>query len=410
MSDQIACRSCGRDGLHTFLSLGKTPLADALLTEDQLDQPEPRFPLDVAFCEECALVQITEEVPPEQLFVDNYLYFSSFSDHLLDHSRAHAEGLIERLGLGPDSLVVEIASNDGYLLRNFVERGIPVLGIDPAPDQAEAAEKVGVPTISEFFGVELAERLVAEGRRADVIIANNVMAHVPDLNGFVAGMATLLADDGVITVENPSVDELVERCAFDTVYHEHHCYFSCTSVDALARRHGLSLNRVDSFPDLHGGTKRWTLGKTSNPDPSVAQFLTAEREAGVDTFAYYEGFAVRVEQLKNDLLELLEGLRSSGARIAAYGAAAKGATLVNYVGIDDQLIDFVVDRNVHKQGLYMPGCHLPIRPTEALLDEQPDYLLLLAWNFADEIRRQQGEYYDRGGRFIVPVPTPEVLS
>lgn len=409
MSDQVPCRSCGKDGLHTFLSLGKTPLADALLTAEQLDQPEPRFPLDVAFCEECALVQITEEVPPEMLFVDNYLYFSSFSDDLLDHSKAHAETLIELYDLGPESLVVEIASNDGYLLRNFVERGIPVLGIDPAPEQAIAAEKVGVPTISEFFGVELAERLVAEGRRANVIIANNVMAHVPDLNGFVAGMATLLADDGVITVENPSVDELVQRCAFDTVYHEHHCYFSCTSVDALARRHGLSLNRVDSFPDLHGGTKRWTLGKQSDPHPSVAEFLGAERQAGVHEFGYYEGFAARVEQLKADLLDLLEGLRASGKRIAAYGAAAKGATLVNYVGIDDRLIDFVVDRNVHKQGLYMPGGHLLIRPPEALLEEQPDYLLLLAWNFADEIRRQQGDYYDRGGRFIVPVPTPEVL-
>lgn len=409
MSDHVPCRSCAKDGLHTFLSLGKTPLADALLTTEQLDQPEPRFPLDVAFCEECALVQITEEVPPEMLFVDNYLYFSSFSDDLLDHAKAHAEALIARYDLGPESLVVEIASNDGYLLRNFVERGIPVLGIDPAPEQAVAAEKVGVPTITEFFGVELAERLVAEGRHANVIIANNVMAHVPDLNGFVAGMATLLADDGVITVENPSVDELVQRCAFDTVYHEHHCYFSCTSVDALARRHGLSLNRVDSFPDLHGGTKRWTLGKGSDPHPSVAEFLGAEHDAGVHEFGYYEGFAIRVEQLKTDLLALLEGLRSSGARIAAYGAAAKGATLLNYAGIDDQLIDFVVDRNVHKQGLYMPGCHLPIRPTDALLEEQPDYLLLLAWNFADEIRRQQGDYHDRGGRFIVPVPTPEVL-
>ena len=408
-ADPVPCRSCGEVGLRTFLSLGKTPLADALLPAERLDDPEPQYPLDVAFCPSCALVQILEEVPPEVLFVDNYLYFSSFSDHLLAHSREHALGLIDRHQLGPDSLVVEIASNDGYLLRNFVEHGVPVIGIDPAPDQAVAATEAGVPTLAEFFGVELAERLRSEGKQADVIIANNVMAHVPDLNGFVAGMATLLAPDGVITVENPCVSELVDRCAFDTIYHEHHCYFSCTSVQALAERHGLWLNRVDSFPDLHGGTLRWTLGKTRDPHPSVAAHLDAERAAGVDDFGYYAGFGARVEQLRRHLLGLLTGLRGNGAHIAAYGAAAKGATLVNFVGLGPDIIDFVVDLNVHKQGLFMPGVHLPIRSPQALLDEQPDYVLLLAWNFAAEIQRQQAEYLDRGGRFIVPVPTPEVL-
>ena len=407
--DPARCRSCGEEGLRPFLSLGKTPLADALVAPDRLGDPEPRFPLDVAFCPSCALVQILEEVPPDVLFVDNYLYFSSFSDHLLAHAREHALGLIDQRRLGPTSLVVEIASNDGYLLRNFVERGIPVIGIDPAPDQAAAATAAGIPTLAEFFGVELAERLVAEGHRADVIIANNVMAHVPDLNGFVAGMAALLADDGVITVENPCVSELVERCAFDTIYHEHHCYFSCTSVQRLAERNGLYLNRVDEFPDLHGGTLRWTLGKRQDPHPSVAAHLEAERAAGVDRFDYYAHFGERVEQLRGQLLDLLQGLRAGGARIAAYGAAAKGATLVNYVGIGPDLVEFVVDLNVHKQGLHMPGVQLPIRSPQALLDEQPDYVLLLAWNFAAEILRQQAEYRRRGGRFIVPVPTPEVL-
>jgi SAM-dependent methyltransferase len=407
--DPATCRSCGDAELRTFLALGKTPLADALVAPDRSDEPEPRFPLDVAFCPKCALVQILEEVPPQVLFVDNYLYYSSFSDQLLDHARAHAEQLIEQRSLGPDSLVVEIASNDGYLLRTFVEHGIPVLGIDPAPGQAVAAEAVGVPTLQEFFGIDLARRLRAEGRRADVIIANNVMAHVPDLNGFVAGMRHLLADDGIITVENPSVAELVDRCAFDTIYHEHHCYFSCLSVDALARRNGLELNRVDVFPDLHGGTLRWTLSSRASIEPSVFEHLDREREVGLDRFEHYAGFGVRVESLRIQLVDLLQGLRQRGARIAAYGAAAKGATLLNYVGIGTDLVDFVVDRNVHKQGLLMPGTHQPIRPPEALLEEQPDYVLLLSWNFAEEILAQQAEFRRRGGSFILPVPTPEVI-
>jgi SAM-dependent methyltransferase len=405
---QTTCRSCGGASVRPFLSLGKTPLADALLTEESLNQPELRFPLDVAFCEECSLVQILEEVPPEQLFVENYLYFSSFSEHLLKHSGDHAAGLIRSRNLGPGSLVVEVASNDGYLLRNFRDAGIPVLGIDPAPDQAAAAREAGIPTLEEFFGTDMAWRLRGEGRRADVIVANNVMAHVPDLNGFVEGIRVLLADDGIATIENPYVRDLVDGCEFDTIYHEHFCYFSCTAVDHLMRRHGLYLNHVEHFPDLHGGTLRWYVGPKEVVSDGVRTYLADERARGLTEFSYYAGFADRVDGIKRDLLALLQRLKSEGATIAAYGAAAKGSTLVNSVGIGTELVDFVVDRNVHKQGRYMPGTHLPIRDPSVLLDEQPDYLLLLAWNFEKEIREQQAEYLRRGGRFVIPVPTPAV--
>jgi hypothetical protein len=393
-----------------FLSLGETPLADALVRPEVAGEPEPRFPLDVAFCPSCSLVQITEDVPPDQLFVDNYLYFSSFSDELLRHAERHATALTERKGLGPYDLVVEVASNDGYLLRNFAERGIPVLGIDPAPDQADAAEAIGIPTLREFFGHELAARIVAERGPADVIVANNVMAHVPDLNGFVAGLRVLIADDGVITVENPYVRDLIDRCEFDTIYHEHHCYFSCSSVAALTERHGLHLNHVEYFPDLHGGTLRWHLGVRDDPSAVVGEYLRAEAAGGLTDIGYYKDFADRVERVGTDLRELLGRLRDDGASIAAYGAAAKGSTLLNAVGIGTDVLDFVVDRNVHKQGLLMPGVHLPIRDPSALLDERPDYTLLLAWNFADEILAQQDEYRRRGGRFIVPVPEPRVVA
>jgi SAM-dependent methyltransferase len=409
MSVAVPCRSCGATDLVDFLDLGATPLADALVRPEWLANPdyvEGRYPLAVAFCPHCALVQITEEVPAETLFVENYLYFSSFSDHLLRHSRAHALGLVEARGLGPDSLVVELASNDGYLLKNFVEAGVPVLGIDPAPDQAAAANAAGVPTLAEFFGVELAEKLVAEGKRADVIIANNVMAHVPDLNGFVAGMAVLLADDGLITVENPYVRDLIEHGEFDTIYHEHFCYYSCSSVDALMRRHGLWLNHVEYFPDLHGGTLRWHMGKREDRSETVLAYLAEEQAAGMTKPDYYLGFAERVEGIKRELLALLGALRADGKTVAGYGAAAKGATLVNVVGITTDLVEFVVDRNVHKQGLLMPGTHQPILDPAALLERQPDAVLLLAWNFAAEIARQQAEYLARGGRFIVPVPSP----
>ena len=400
-----SCRSCGGGRLEVFLSLGDLPLADALLRDST--EPEARFPLDIAFCPDCALVQILEEVPPQRLFVDNYLYFSSFSDALLEHARVHAAGLVD--GLGPESLVVEVGSNDGYLLRHVAAAGVPVLGIDPAPDQADAADAAGVPTLREFFGLDLARRLRAEGRRADVIVANNVMAHTPDLNGFVGGLAELLADDGVATIENPSVEELVERCEFDTIYHEHFSYLSSTSVAALMARHGLVLFRVEAFPDLHGGTRRWWVSRSRPVEASARDALAHEGEAGVGSAAFYRSFAGRVEAVRRELIGMVGGLRAEGARVAAYGAAAKGATLLNSCGLGTDMVDFVVDRNPHKQGRFMPGTHQPIRPPEALVEEQPDAVLLLAWNFAREVMAQQQAYRDAGGRFLVPIPQPALV-
>ena len=412
MTRITSCRGCGDPGLRTFLDLGETPLADALVEESRLDDgTEQRFPLQVAFCGVCSQVQITEDVDPEVLFVDNYLYFSSFSDHLLEHSRQHAAQLIERRNLTGDSFVVELASNDGYLLKNFVESGVPVLGFDPAPDQAAKAIEIGVPTRTEFFGLEAAKRLRAErdGKGADVIIANNVMAHIPDLNDFVAGMAHLIADDGVITVENPSVGELISRCAFDTIYHEHYFYHSCLSVDALMRRHGLFLNDVDYFPDLHGGTNRWWIGTKEEPTERLTATLADEKARGLGSFEYYADFGQRVEQLREDLMKIVNGLVDDGKTVAAYGAAAKGATMLNVMGITNELVPYVVDRNTYKQGRYMPGTHQVINDPAILGEEPPDVLLILAWNFAEEIMAQQEAYAAQGGRFLIPVPSPELI-
>jgi SAM-dependent methyltransferase len=409
VSDLPACRSCGGEALQQFLSLGKTPLADNLVPGDRLGDLEPRFPLEVAFCPECALVQITEEVPAHTLFVDNYLYFSSFSDALVRHAKAHVDHLVASRGLGSGSFAVELASNDGYLLKAFLPHGVRVLGVDPAPDQAQAAREAGVPTVQEFFGVDLARSIRAAHGPADVIVANNVMAHVPQLNDFVAGIAELLAEDGLLTVENPWVKDLVDHGEFDTIYHEHFCYYSCTSVDALVRRHGMFLNHVEYFPKLHGGTLRWHVGKVERVSLQARQYLDAELRAGVTEFAYYADFASRVERMRSELLALLSELREGGSRVWAYGAAAKGSTLLNTVGIDTGLVEAVVDRNTWKQGLHMPGTHQLIRPVEDLLAEQPDFCLLLAWNFTDEVLAQQAEYVARGGRFIRPVPHVEVL-
>ena len=402
-----ACRSCGATQLEPVLSLGRTPLANALLREEDLSRPEPTFPLELVFCPACALVQITETVPPEQLF-GHYLYLSSFSDTMVKHSEELAHRLIRERGLDSRSLVVEVASNDGYLLQSYKQAGVPVLGIEPAANVAKVAEDAGIPTLVRFFGRELGQELRDSGRRADVIHANNVLAHVADLNGFVAGLALTLKDSGVAVIEAPHVKPMIERLEFDTIYHEHLCYYSLTALEPLFKRHGLEIVDVYEIP-LHGGSLQVHAALSGRPSERVCRLLEEEGRAGVGGREFYRDFGDKVRNLKKELVAFLGDLKSSGSRIAAYGASAKGATLLNYCGIGRETIEFVADRSTVKQGLYTPGTHLLVRSPEALLEDRPDHVLLLTWNFADEILEQQAAYREQGGKFVIPVPEPVIV-
>jgi C-methyltransferase-like protein/putative zinc binding protein/methyltransferase family protein len=406
-----SCRSCGSADLQPVLSLGKTPLANALLTAEQLTKPEENWPLDLVLCPKCALAQITETVPAETLFRE-YLYLSSFSDALLKHAESIATLLTKTRNLNQHSLVVEVASNDGYLLQYYKRAGIPVLGIEPARNLARLAEtERGIPTINEFFNARLAAKLASSGQRADCIHAHNVLAHMSDLNDAVKGFATLLKPGGAIVVEVPYVRDLVTHCEFDTIYHEHLCYFSLTSLDHLFRRHEMTIEDVE-HQNIHGGTLRIFVGHAGavrKPRPAVSRMLDEEAACGVAQIDFYRGFAAQVGNLRQELVGLLQRLKSEGKRIAAYGASAKGSTLLNYFGVGADVIDFVVDRSTVKQGYYTPGTYLPIYPPEKLLADMPDYVLLLTWNFANEILEQQSEYRRKGGRFIIPIPSVEVV-
>jgi SAM-dependent methyltransferase len=424
----FACRSCGHRACEEILDLGETPLANRLLRGDALGEPEPRYPLVLVFCPRCALVQITETVPPEVLFRE-YFYCSSFSDAFVRHAAALAERMIAARALDAATLVVEIASNDGCLLQHYQRAGVPVLGIDPARNVAEVARRQrGIHTINDFFGRALAEELCRTGHRAAVIHAHNVLAHVADLDGVVAGIGLLLGDGGVAIIEVPYVRDLVDRVEFDTIYHEHLCYFSLTALDTLFARHALVIADVERVP-IHGGSLRLfvtgardgagSVDYARRPSggrggarrsASVRALLDDEAATGVTRASYYRDFGGRVAALRGALRALIYELKRGGHRIAAYGASAKGSTLLNTTGIGRGELDFVVDRSTLKQGYFTPGAHLPIHAPERLLAELPDYTLLLSWNFADEIMEQQREYTRRGGRFIVPIPTPRVVG
>jgi len=407
--DTLRCRICGGTSFHPILSLGDTPLANALLHEADLTADEPVFPLDLVLCRTCSLVQITLSVPPERLF-SHYAYFSSFSDAWVAHARRIALRLVEQRHLTGDSLVVEVASNDGYLLQHYQQAGIPVLGIEPADNIAQVARERGIPSVVRFFGQDFARELRDEGKAADVIHANNVLAHVPDLTGVVAGFQTLLAPGGIVVVEAPYLRDMIDHGEFDTIYHEHLCYFSLTALVRLFADHGLTIVDVERLP-THGGSLR-IFAEHTRPDatvqPAVTTLLAEEQAWGVLDPTRYDAFAVDAARIRHDLVTLVRDLRAQGRRVAAYGAAAKGATLLNYCGLTSNDIDFVADRSTYKHGRFTPGAHVPILPAESLLERQPDDTVLLAWNFADEILAQQAAYRERGGRFIIPVPRVEI--
>ncbi len=388
-----------------------SPLCESYVTADQLDGMEAFYPLHALVCGNCFLVQLKEYVSADDIFTE-YAYFSSYSTSWVAHAKRYCEMIQARLGLGADSLVVELASNDGYLLQHFPPLGVPVLGIEPAANVAKAARDRGVPTLVEFFGVRLADRLAKEGTRADLIVGNNVLAQVPDLNDFTAGMARLLALEGVITLEFPHLERLMAESQFDTIYHEHFSYFSLVTIERLAARHGLKLIDVEEL-STHGGSLRVYLAHqaSSHPvGPLVTGLLARERRLGLEDLSTYRAFAEQVKQTKRRLLAFLIEAKDSGKRICGYGAPGKGNTLLNYCGIGTDFLDFTVDRSPYKQGRFTPGMHIPIRPVEAIDEARPDLVLILPWNIKDEIVQQMRHIGEWGGRFVVPIPEVTVLD
>ena len=411
MKNTLACRFCGSLLEHTFVDLGVSPLANSYLTEEQLNKMEPFYPLKAYVCGSCFLVQLPAYESPERIFGE-YAYFSSYSDSWLAHARDYTEMMLDRYPVGTKDLVIEIASNDGYLLRYFQARGINVLGIEPAKNVAEAARKAEIPTLVEFFGADLANRLVNEGKKADLLIGNNVLAHVPALNDFVSGMKTVLAPSGIITMEFPHLMRLIDENQFDTIYHEHFSYFSLITVEKVFARHGLVLFDVKELP-THGGSLRIfarNAEDASRPvNARVMELMAREHAYGLKDLDYYRTSGSRVKEKKRDILEFLIRLKREGKSIAGYGAPAKGNTLLNYCWIRTDFIEYTVDRNPHKQGCFLPGSQIPVLPPEKVRETRPDYLLILPWNLKDEIMGQMGHIREWGGKFAVLIPEVEVF-
>jgi SAM-dependent methyltransferase len=399
-----ACRFCG-GALHEFVDLGMSPLCESFLAAEELNAMEPFYPLEVRVCGECFLAQVEAYVAPERIFRE-YAYYSSYAESWLEHARRYCAMAIERFALGNTSRIVELASNDGYLLQFFVERGLQVLGIDPAENVAKAAEARGVPTLTRFFGRELAATMAAEGTMADLVIGNNVLAQVPDINDFVAGVRIILNPGGRATFEFPHLQRLIDGNQFDTIYHEHFSYFSLLAAERIFAAHGLRVFDVEELW-THGGSLRLFLchAQAVQPTlPSVARLIAAERAAGLDDLAAYNAFAERVRETKRKLLDFLIAAKRAGKTVVGYGAPGKGNTLLNYCGIRSDFLDYTVDRNPYKHGKFLPGTHIPVLPPERIAATKPDYLLILPWNLKDEIMAQMSAIRDWGGRFVVPIP------
>lgn len=407
----LRCRSCNAELSQVFVDLGASPLSNRYLSAEDLLVMEPTYPLTPQVCTQCWLVQLPAVVTPEQLFSD-YPYFSSYSDSWLKHSEAYVESITKRLGLTPAHHVVEIASNDGYLLQYFAKRGIPVHGVEPAANVAAEAEAKGIPTLVRFFGRRTAEDMVATGQKADLLLGNNVLAHVPDLNDFLAGMKLLLNPGGVITMEFPHLLHLMESNQFDTIYHEHFSYFSFLAVEKAFLRHGIALFDVEELAE-HGGSLRiygrHLADASKSISPRIGELSQREVSLGLDHVAAYERFTRQVEETKRGLLTFLIEAKRAGSSVVGYGAPAKGNTLLNYCGIRTDFLDYTVDRSKHKQGRYLPGSRIPIFGPERIQETKPDFVLILPWNLREEIMDQMAHIRDWGGRFVIPIPRVEVL-
>jgi SAM-dependent methyltransferase len=409
---QAPCRFCGTPLEHTVVDLGMSPLCESFLSAEQLNHMEPFYPLHVYVCSNCFLVQLQEYVSPDNIFTE-YAYFSSYADSWLKHAKAYTDLMVERFKFNEQSQVIELASNDGYLLQYFLEKKIPSLGVEPAANIAKVAIDKGVPTINEFFGRDCAQRLVQQGKQADLIVANNVLAHVPDLNDFVAGMKLLLKPQGVATGEFQHLMKLMAANQFDTIYHEHFCYHSLITIEKIFAAHGLTLFDVEELP-THGGSLRIYARHTEDESKPVSDRLielrNRETQDGFATLERYTNFDEQVRETKRKLLDFLIKVKREGKTVVGYGAPGKGNTLLNYCGIRMDFLDYTVDRNPYKHGKFLPGTHIPIFPPDKIQETKPDYVLILPWNFKDEIMSQMSGIRDWGGQFVVPIPEVTVYS